>query len=106
MTAVTNNRWSVQRIYIFLSGNIKLQRGVEDFPTKAAAIEGIASEAYVTENSIAQNGLLRGWLVIKKNVVTLPSSVAQFISAPKFGEGSAGGASTPPGDSAQSYCQH
>ena len=99
LTAVTNNRWSVQRIYIFLSGNIKIQRGVEDFPTKATAIEGIASEAYVVEDSIAQNGLLRGWLVVKKQATDLSDdSVAQFISAPKFGEGSVGGTSTPPGD--------
>jgi len=98
-TAVTNNRWSVQRIYIFLSGNIKLQRGVEDFATKALAIEGISSENYVTENSISENGLLRGWLVVKKGATDLTDGTeAQFIAAPKFGEGAVGGASTPAGD--------
>ena len=98
-TAVGNNRWSVQRIYSFVSNNVKLQRGVEDFATKSAAIEGIASEAYVTEPSIAANGLLRGWLVLKKGATDLSDPAqAQFIEAPKFGESSAGGASTPPGD--------
>jgi hypothetical protein len=98
-TAVGNNRWSVQRIYSFVSNNVKLQRGVEDFATKAAAIEGITSEAYVTEPSIAANGLLRGWIVVKQGATDLSDpGQAQFINAPKFGESAAGGASTPPGD--------
>jgi hypothetical protein len=106
LTALANNQWSVQRIYSFVSNNIKLQRGVESFATKAAAIEGLASEAYVTEPSIAANGLLRGWLVVKKGATDLSDSAqAQFLPAPKFGEGSTGGASTPPGDSARIIVQ-
>jgi len=92
-TAVGNNRWSVQRIYSFVSNNVKIQRGVEDFVSKADAIAGIASEAYVTEPSIAANGLLRGWLVVKKGATNLSDTTdAQFIEAGKLGEvGSAGG---------------
>jgi len=92
-TAVTNNRWSVQRIYSFVSNNVKIQLGVEDFISKDAAIAGIASEAYITEPSIAANGLLRGWLVVKKGTTDLSDTAqAQFIEAGKLGEvGSAGG---------------
>ena len=92
-TAVTNNRWSVQRIYSFVSNNVKIQLGVEDFASKAAAIAGIASEAYITEPSLAANGLLRGWLVVKKGTTDLSDTTqAQFIAAGKLGEvGSAGG---------------
>ena len=92
-TAVTNNRWSVQRIYSFVSNNVKIQLGVEDFISKDAAIAGIASEAYITEPSIAANGLLRGWLVVKKGTTDLSDTTqAQFIEAGKLGEvGSAGG---------------
>jgi len=101
LTAVGNNQFSVQRIYSFVSNNVKIQRGAETFATLSAAIEGIASEAYVTEPSIAANGLLRGWLVVKKGATDLSNtSEAQFIPAPKFGEGQAGGSSTPAGDSA------
>ena len=91
--AVTNNRWSVQRIYSFVSNNVKIQLGVEEFTTKDNAIAGIASEAYVTEQSIADNGLLRGWLVIQEGATDLSdTSQAQFIEAGKLGEvGSAGG---------------
>ena len=92
-TAVTNNRWSVQRIYSFVSNNVKIQLGVEEFTTKDNAIAGIASEAYVTEQSIADNGLLRGWLVVQEGATDLSdTSQAQFIEAGKLGEvGSAGG---------------
>lgn len=100
LTALANNQWSIQRIYSFVSNNVKIQRGVESFATKAAAIEGINSENYVTEPSIAANGLLRGWLVVKKGATDLSGVDAQFLPAPKFGEGSTGGGSTPPGDAA------
>jgi hypothetical protein len=99
LTPLGNNQWSVQRIYVFVSGNVKIQRGVESFATKAAALDGIASEAYFTEPSIAANGLFRGWLVVKKGATDLSDTTeAQFISAPKFGEGSVGSTPTPPGD--------
>jgi len=92
--AVTNNRWSVQRIYSFVSNNVKIQLGVEEFTTKDAAIAGISSEAYVTEQSIADNGLLRGWLVVQEGATDLSDSAqAQFIEAGKLGEvgGATGG---------------
>lgn len=90
LTAVGSNKWSIQRIYSFVSNNVKIQRGVADYATLTAAVDGIASEAYVTEQSIADNGLLRGWLVVKKGATDLSDpAVAKFISAPKFGEGTA-----------------
>jgi len=90
LTAVGNNQWSIQRIYVFTSNNVKIQRGVDDFATLDAAIAGIATEPYVTEPSIAANGLLRGWLIVKKGATVLNGSDAEFLSAPKFGEGNAG----------------
>ena len=87
----TNNKWSVQRIFSFTSNNVKIQRGQTEFNTKDEAIAGISSEAFVTEPSIAANGLLRGYLVLKKNATDLSNSAqAMFISAPKF-QGATGG---------------
>lgn len=90
LTIVGNSKWSVQRIYVFTSNNVKIQRGVSEYSTSAAAISGIATEPYVTEPSIAANGLFRGWLVVKKGATVLNGSDAVFLSAPKFGEGNAG----------------
>lgn len=93
LIALTNdNKWSVQRIYSFTSNVVAIQRGVEEFDTQTAAVLGIDGEQYFTAPSLKANGLLRGWLVVKKNATDLSDlSQAQFIEAPKFGEG--GGAS-------------
>ncbi len=100
LNAVANNKWSVQRIYSFISNNVKLQRGVSDYSDKASAIAGISSEPFITEPSIEANGLLRGWLVVKKGATDLSDSgVAEFIPAGKFGGGSGGtggGGGSPP----------
>ena len=93
LTALSNNtKWSVQRIYSFTSNVVVLQRGVEEFGTKSEAILGINSEDYFTAPSIIPNALLRGWLVVIKTATDLTDiDEAEFIQAPKFGEG--GGAS-------------
>lgn len=96
LTPLANNRWSIQRVYIFTSNNVKIQRGVESFTSRDAAIAGIATEAYVTEPSIAANGLLRGFIITQKGATDL-STQATFIQASKYqtiGGSSTGIAST------------
>ena len=91
LTAVGNNKWSVQRIYSFISNNVKLQRGVSDYSDKSSAFAGLFSEPFITEPSIEANGLLRGWLVVKKGATDLSDSAeAEFIPAGKFGGGGGG----------------
>lgn len=93
-TAVGNNQWSVQRIYSFVSNNVKIQLDVTDYASLDAAVNGIQASAYFPEPSIAANGLLRAWLVVKKGTTDLSGSDALFLQAPKFsGSSSAGGAS-------------
>jgi hypothetical protein len=90
----TNNKWSVQRIYSFTSNNVKIQRGVQEYDTKEAAIAGIGSEPFVTEPSIKANGLLRGFLAAQKNATDLSDpNQAVFIEADKFQSGAGGGGS-------------
>jgi hypothetical protein len=86
LTAVGTNRWSVQRIYSFTSNNVKIQRGVADYSTSTAAIDAITTEAYITEPSIAANGLFRGWLIVKQGAIALNGADAVFLSAGKLGE--------------------
>jgi hypothetical protein len=91
LTAVGSNRFSIQRITSFISNNVKIQRGVADYANLEAAVAGISSEAFVTEPSL-KNGLLRGWLVVKKGTNDLSDTAdAQFISAGKLGEVGGGG---------------
>lgn len=90
LTAISANRWSIQRIYCFTSNNVKIQRGVQEYSTLDAAVSGIATEPYITEPSIEANGLLRGWLVVKQGATALNGADALFLAAPKFGTGNAG----------------
>ena len=92
LTALSsNNKWGVSRVYSFTSNNIKIQRGVEEFDSKDKALAGFAAEPFVTEPSIAANGMLRGWIVHKKNALDMSNdSQIVFIEAPKF-QGSTGG---------------
>lgn len=85
-TPVPNNRYTVQRIYSFVSNNVKIQPGQALYTTLADAEAGIQTEPFVTEPSIAANGLLRGFLVVKSNTTDLTdTSDAMFVEASKFG---------------------
>jgi hypothetical protein len=93
LTALANNKWSIQRIYSFTSNNVKIQRGQASYDSKELAVAGIATEDYTTEPSIAANGMLRGFIIVKKGATDLSNdSQAVFISASKFQ--TVGGAST------------
>ena len=100
------NIWSIQRIYSFISNNVFIQRGVEEFGSQADAIAGVGSENYMVESSIEANGLFRGYLIVKKGETDLNSADTTFIAASKFGAsgGGASGASphTPEGTAVQS----
>lgn len=90
-TALTNNKWSIQRVYSFTSNNVKIQRGVAEYATQDAAIAAISTEAFITEPSIAANGLLRGFIIAKQGATALNSlSEAIFVEASKF-QSSTGG---------------
>ena len=91
----TANRWSIQRVYSFISNNVFIQRGREEFGSLADAIAGIGTEAYETESSIAANGLFRGYIIVKKGETDLNSANTTFISASKFGAAGAGSGASP-----------
>lgn len=91
LTALSNNKWAIQRVYSFTSNNVKIQRGQTIFNTSDEAIAGITSSPFVTEPSIAANGLLRGFIVIKKGATDLSDTgEAIFIEATRFQAASGG----------------
>ncbi len=67
VTMAGNLNWSIQHIYSFTSNNVKIQRGVKgykDFKEASAAVNN--EPGYIVEASIADNGILRGILIINK----------------------------------------
>lgn len=90
LSDVPNNQWSVQRIFIFTSGAIKVQYGQHTYSSADAAIAGIEADTYVTEPSFS-NGLLRSFLVVEEGATDLTNPAqAQFIEANKFGTAAGG----------------
>jgi len=85
-TAVGTNKFTVQRVYSFTSNNVKIQPGQTEYNSLADAEAGIPEEGFVTEPSIAANGLLRGFLIVQEGATDLSSPTsAKFISALRFG---------------------
>ena len=94
--AVATNKWQVQRVYLFTSNNVKIQPGQAVYNSYGDALNGISSEAFNTEPSIADNGLLIAFIIIRGGATDLNvTNDAVFIQAGKFGgSGSGGGGGT------------
>jgi hypothetical protein len=90
--AVGVNKWTVQRIYLFLSGAVKLLPDQSFYNSQSLAHGSIAAGTFVTEPSILANGLLRGFLVVQQGETDLNN--AEFIEAEKFGSASGAAATT------------
>jgi hypothetical protein len=92
-TAVPNNRWTVQRIYSFSDNSVEVQPGEFLYTSNDAAQDAIPSEAFVTEPLAANEGLLRGFLIVQEGATDLTDdTTAVFLAANKFG-GTTGAAS-------------
>lgn len=78
--------FTVQRVYIFPSGLVRIQRGQAVYATKAEALNGITSEAFVAESNIRKNGTPIGYIVVKKTATALNVLAdCEFRNAGKFG---------------------
>jgi hypothetical protein len=85
-TSVPSSKYTIQRIYSFVSNNVKIQPGQAFYQTLSEAKASIQNEIFVTESSILQNGLLRGFLVLKQGTTSLlNTSDCFFYEASKFG---------------------
>lgn len=83
---VPNNKYTIQRFYSFTSNNIKVQMGQNIYDSMEQARNAINTESFVTEPSIAENGMLIGFLIVKNTTTDLNNSAdAKFILAGKLG---------------------
>jgi hypothetical protein len=86
-TSVPTNKFTVQRFYSFTSNNLKVQPGQEVFNSLADAEASVPGSSFVTEPSIAANGLLRGFLCVQEGTTDLTLAAgATFYAADKHGE--------------------
>lgn len=99
LTPIPNNRYGVFRVALFPSNLIRIQYPQYIYHTMAEAQNGISSEGYILENNISENGLIRGFIIIRGATTALNNTAnAKFLQADKFGEmpfgGSGGGLTT------------
>jgi len=89
----SSNQATVQRIYLFPSGNIRIAYGQTVYSSLANAIQGISSENFTENPSIAGNGVLIGLLVVTKGCTALNNTTtARILPVSRFGEAAVGGA--------------
>ncbi|WP_099604470.1 hypothetical protein [Stenotrophomonas maltophilia] len=88
------NTWHVQRISIFQSGLTRIQYGQQVYPSAQAALNGITTDAFNTEQNIAENGILRCYLILNRGLLGLLGS-ATFVTVSKFGALQASSAAIP-----------
>lgn len=89
--SVPVNKWTIQRVYVFLSGDVKIQPGQNIYNAYADALAGLSANLFVTEPSILANGLLRGFIITQQGTSTL--GLANFLEAEKFGSSTGTGVS-------------
>lgn len=89
-TSVPANKFSILRIFSFVSNLVAVQRGQAVYNSLAEAKAAIQTETYVTNSILSANGILRGFLVVRQGTTDLTNSAdAFFIETGRFG-GSAG----------------
>lgn len=97
-TALSNNQWTVQRIYFFPgSGTVHVVYGQHIYSSLAEAKDAISSESVVLNTDILSGSILRGWIVLKKGATDLSNAAeAEIISATSTltGGSSSGGVSS------------
>lgn len=83
------SRWTVQRINLFQSGLARIQPGQTVYTSFNDAVIGLPTQAFVTEQNIADNAVFRCYLIIQQGTTNLASAVAggtaQFVPVDKFG---------------------
>lgn len=80
------NRFTIQRFSVFTSNLIRAQYGQVVYNTMAEAEASLATEAFVTEQNISENGILLCFLIVQDGATDLSDvSQAKFIPASKFG---------------------
>lgn len=88
---VSNNRWTIQRVYFYNTTNTFLiYLGQTQYNSQDAAIAGVNTENRVLD-SVTAPATYRCGIVVKKGTTALNSSTTTFVEASKFfGAGSGG----------------
>jgi len=83
---------TVQRVYLFASNTIRIQRGQATYANLAAAVQGYPSENFVTSPLVNNFAVLIAYIAIQKNCLSLQDTTCSaIIPAGRFGSTASGG---------------
>jgi hypothetical protein len=86
---------SVQQVYIFQEGDVRIQPGQKYYNNLTEAVTGINSATFITEENVASNALYLGSIVMIYGTTSL-NNILQAVFVPSQGTTTNGSASTPP----------
>jgi len=82
-----NNDATIQKVFMFPSSAIRVQRGQTVYANFSSALEAVGKEAFNVEPNISMNGILLATIVIRKDCTDLTNSAkCQIFTSSKFGE--------------------
>lgn len=78
---------TIQRIYLFPSNTVRVQRGQTVYSNLSDAVDAIGKETFTTETNIDENALLLASIALTKDCTDLTdASDARIFQATRFGE--------------------
>jgi hypothetical protein len=86
---------SVQQVYIFQEGDVRIQPGQKYYNNLTEAVTGINSATFITEQNIENNALYLGSIVMIYGTTSL-NNILQAVFVPSQGTTTNGSVATPP----------
>ena len=81
-TVSSSSKATIQRVFIFPSNIIRIQRGQQVFNNFSTAIAEVGTEQFIEETNISENGLYIGSIILQKNVVNLSNTARALFVTP------------------------
>ena len=86
----SSNQATIQRVYLYPSGTIRVQYGPTIYSSLSNAIAAVPTETFTPNPSFANSAILLGYVVLTKGATALNDAAnARILMAPKFGDAAA-----------------
>jgi hypothetical protein len=84
-TAVPTNKFTIQRVFLYVSQDVKIQPGQNVYGSLAEAKAAIQTETFNVHPPVAANGILRAYIIVRQGTTNLQSATdCAFFFAGKF----------------------
>lgn len=85
-TIVPDGKWTIQRLYLMVSGETRVQYGQVLYDTLSDALFALEYDSFVTDSQLETDGVLRGYLPVANTATDLSNPLeADFIRVDKWG---------------------